>query len=284
MNEMVIVNIEGGFGNQLFSYAFGYAQSRRLNLPLWIDTSLQDNGLSRELEIDKLKITFDRRISYPIKRDILSRAFSNRIVKKLNIGLQTKVLHELIPYTFDQSMLEISKKNVYYAGNWQNYRYFDDYREDLKNLFQPQKALSSSFYDWKKSVAHENTVSIHIRRGDYVQIGCTVDEEYYHCAIERVQKKVPDAQFFVFTDDKEYASNLMDKTKASFEIVDYVKQNSTLEDFYLMCSCSHHIVANSSYSWWAAYLGNRDVCVIAPVTGIWKEDFYPDDWERISIE
>ena len=281
---MVIVNIEGGFGNQLFSYAFGYAQSRRLNLPLWIDTSLQDNGLSRELEINKLKITFGKRISYPIKRDFVSRAVGNRIIKKLSIGFQTQIIREQNPYTFDKAMLKTFKKNVYYAGNWQNYRYFDDYYDELKELFRPQYAMPAAFCDWEKKVNHENSVSIHIRRGDYVQIGCTVDEEYYYRAIEMVQKRIPDAKFYVFTDDKVYAGKLMDNTNARYEIVDYVKQNPTLEDFYLMSSCFHHIIANSSYSWWAAYLGNQDACVIAPVTGIWKEDFYPEGWKKVLVE
>lgn len=143
--------------------------------------------------------------------------------------------------------------------------------------------MHAAFCDWTKKVNHENSVSIHIRRGDCVQISCTVDEEYYYHAIEMVQKRIPNAKFYVFTDDKVYAGKLMDNTNARYEIVDYVKQNSTLEDFYLMRSCSHHFVANSSYSWWAAYLCNWDACIIAPLTGIWKDDFYPNDWEKIKV-
>ena len=75
----------------------------------------------------------------------MSRSVGNRIIKKLSIGFQTQVIREQNPYTFDKAMLKTSKKNVYYAGNWQNYRYFDDYYDELKELFRLQYAMPVAF-------------------------------------------------------------------------------------------------------------------------------------------
>ena len=196
----------------------------------------------------------------------------------------TKIIKEQTPFVFDTSVLNTSKTNLYYSGNWQNYRYFDDCKEELKELFQPKVNFPAGYNAFYRKVKMSNTVSIHIRRGDYVRIGCTIDEKYYYDAIDIIQYKIPHAKFFVFTDDKEFARKLMSKTSSSHEIVEYSQSNPTLEDFYLMTNCSHHIIANSSYSWWAAYLGDQNSQIVAPATGIWKSEFYPNDWEKIVIK
>ena len=282
---MIIVNIEGGFGNQLFSYAFGYSQAKRYHKSLCIDTSLQDNGLTRAYELDSLKIQYDRRLSYRIGRNILSRAFINKIAKRLAIGVGTVHILEKTAYEYDSSVVSgIVNNNVYYTGNWQNYRYFSEYRDELIEMFQPKNVdFSDGFREYAWKMKTPKSVSIHIRRGDYVQIGCAVDESYYKAAIDKMLEQESDPIFYVFTDDIDYAKAFMCTQKVNFEIVDYEKTNPTLEDFYLMSYCNKHIIANSSYSWWAAYLGDKDSAVVAPITTLWKNEFYPEHWIKLEV-
>ena len=281
---MIIVNIEGGFGNQLFSYAFGYSQAKRNNKTLCIDTSLQDNGLTRAYELDSLKIQYDKRLSYRIGRDILSRAVLNKITKRVAIGGGTVHISEKTAYEYDPSVVSCINNKVYYTGNWQNYRYFSEYRDELIEMFQPKNAdFSDGFKGYEKRMKTPNSVSIHIRRGDYVQIGCAVDESYYQSAIDKILKQESEPIFYVFTDDVDYAKAFMYTQKVNFKIVDYEKMNPTLEDFYLMSYCNKHIIANSSYSWWAAYLSAQDSVVIAPITTLWKSEFYPEHWIKLEV-
>lgn len=280
---MIIVNIEGGFGNQLFSYAFGYSQAQRNHCALWIDTSLQDNGLTRAYELGNLNIQFEKHISYHIGKDIVSRIIANKLCRKFAIGFTTKHVKERKAYVFDSSLLtEKVERNVYYTGNWQNYRYFSEYRDELAEIFQPKCNFSFGYTCYADKVKGFNSVSLHIRRGDYVQIGCTVNEEYYQVAVQKILEKKPTAKFFVFTDDADYSEKLMKTMNIDFEIVAYEKKKPTLEDFYLMSQCNAHIIANSSYSWWAAYLGKKDAMVVAPVMGVWTKDLYPSEW--ITVE
>lgn len=154
----VIVNLAGGFGNQLFCYSFGYALAKRKNAELIIDTSTQDNGLTRSLELMKLNIRFNHRISYKYKKGFFERAVLNKIRKRKAIGFTTKIYNEINPTIFEDAVFDI-QENTYFKGNWQSEKYFINYRDELlemltpkeeRNVSVPEAARSGHPFRWRQ--------------------------------------------------------------------------------------------------------------------------------------
>lgn len=163
----VIVNLAGGFGNQLFCYSFGYALAKRKNAELIIDTSTQDNGLTRSLELMKLNIRFNHRISYKYKKGFFERAVLNKIRKRKAIGFTTKIYNEINPTIFEDAVFDI-QENTYFKGNWQSEKYFINYRDELLEMLTPKEERNVSVRNLCSEMNNCNSVAVHIRRGDYV--------------------------------------------------------------------------------------------------------------------
>lgn len=288
----VIVNLAGGFGNQLFCYSFGYALAKRKNAELIIDTSTQDNGLTRSLELMKLNIRFNHRISYKYKRGVFERAVLNKIRKRKAIGFTTKIYNEINPTIFEDAVFDI-QENTYFKGNWQSEKYFINYRDELLEMLTPKEERNVSVRNLCSEMNNCNSVAVHIRRGDYVKIGCQLNMSYYDAAISMIRAKLPEAKLvlYIFSDDidfcKKYFSEKQEFADKGIELryPQYKSDNYTLDDLFLMSNCKHMIMANSSYSWWAAWLNqNKEKIVICPELGMWKGDFYPDNWIKIRCD
>lgn len=279
---MVIVCIREGFGNQLFTYACGYALSRERKMGLVLDTTLLDCGNFRKLELLKTNIKYDRRLSYGRREDLFSRAVWNKVKQKKAIGLRTVICREKKPWSYSPECFA-AKENVYLYGFWQSYHYFEKYEDDLKKMIVPNYEMASCVSEMIQKVKSEESVAIHIRRGDYVQIGCTLPLIYYKEAIYKMKEELPEAKFYVFSDDIKFAKdNIGDYLENSIFWQDDSNESS-LNDFFLMSACRHQIVANSTYSWWAAYLNsNKNKKVYAPIFGNWQECFYPESWNKIK--
>lgn len=288
----VIVNLAGGFGNQLFCYSFGYALAKRKNAELIIDTSTQDNGLTRSLELMKLNIRFNHRISYKYKKGFFERAVLNKIRKRKAIGFTTKIYNEINPTIFEDAVFDI-QENTYFKGNWQSEKYFINYRDELLEMLTPKEERNVSVRNLSSEMNNCNSVAVHIRRGDYVKIGCQLNMSYYDAAISMIRAKLPEAKLvlYIFSDDidfcKKYFSEKQEFADKGIELCypQYKSDNYTLDDLFLMSNCKHMIMANSSYSWWAAWLNqNKEKIVICPELGMWKGDFYPDNWIKIRCD
>jgi len=288
----VIVNLAGGFGNQLFCYSFGYALAKRKNAELIIDTSTQDNGLTRSLELMKLNIRFNHRISYKYKKGFFERAVLNKIRKRKAIGFTTKIYNEINPTIFEDAVFDI-QENTYFKGNWQSEKYFINYRDELLEMLTPKEERNVSVRNLCSEMNNCNSVAVHIRRGDYVKIGCQLNMSYYDAAISMIRAKLPEVKLvlYIFSDDidfcKKYFSEKQEFADKGIELCypQYKSDNYTLDDLFLMSNCKHMIMANSSYSWWAAWLNqNKEKIVICPELGMWKGDFYPDNWIKIRCD
>ena len=172
---------------------------------------------------------------------------------------------------YENRILESKNKNLYLDGYWQCENYFLDIREELLVELSIKSSLS------KKTIAIDNLISkstnavgLHIRRGDYVtnqetlKIHGICSLEYYYKAISLLEDKLGDCHYFIFSDDTEWAkANL--KIKGDMTIVDHNDGLKSYEDLYLMSKCDHNIIANSSFSWWGAWLNvNKSKIVIAP--------------------
>uniref|UniRef100_UPI0028D46783 alpha-1,2-fucosyltransferase n=1 Tax=Alloprevotella tannerae TaxID=76122 RepID=UPI0028D46783 len=167
-------------------------------------------------------------------------------------------------------------------GYWQSEKYFKDYGAEIVSMLTPTYPMTASFLELKKQIKSTNSVAVHVRRGDYVALGICLSDVYYREALLRICQKVIDPVFYVFSDDMEYAKQLFAKFVSEQVVpVCYEGHNSTIEDFLLMKSCKHNIIANSSYSWWAAWANvHEDKIVVAPKREN-RDDFYPEEWIQV---
>lgn len=257
---MITVRVNGGLGNQMFQYATARALATKYHTDLILDINEFDRYELRNFELDKFKI----RASIVNKNYLVKKIF-----KKLN-------LTKLVPnYYLEKSLkydseLNNCTKNAYLEGYFQNERYFKLIRDELLVDFIIKDSLSSYTHELKNLIENsKNSVSLHIRRGDYISNNQTNSThgtcslEYYDKAIGYIKNQIGDLKIFVFSDDVEWSKENLKYDNIYFVEAD--KNKIPHEDIYLMSLCNHNIIANSSFSWWGAWLNNNnEKIVIAP--------------------
>ena len=290
---MIVVKLSGGLGNQMFQYAFGRALSIRSNTTLFLDTSgLNDNihtHTKRNFELTHFLIqaTISSNSFITYKKNVF-----NFPVFILNLFRKKKILKQIVEQKlhFDSS-IKNTFHNAYFIGYWNSYKYFNDYADFIKKDFSFNLILDERNKLIAKKIQTAVSVSLHIRRGDYITnpetkaYHGTCDLEYYKKAVAILKEKYENLEFFVFSDDPEWVKQnfIID---ANFIIVSSTENSNGLQDMYLMTLCKHAIIANSTYSWWAAWLINNDnKTVIAPLkwynNSIDTADLFPNSWIRI---
>ena len=288
---MIVVKISDGFGNQLFMYACGYAVAKRNHAELLLDTSILDTNCLRKYELGYLNLFYNKRITVSKYKSRIIMAAARKI-KYFQLFKNMNVFEENLGKGFDKEILKVTD-NTYISGYWQSEKYFSEYRADLTKQFVPKIERSESVIKLMHEIQSNNSVALHVRRGDYMNIGCQLDMGYYDKAIETIKSINPNKHFvlYVFSDDvnfcKEYFSKKLHKDDRYIELryPIYKSDDYTLDDLFLMSKCNHIIMANSSYSWWAAWLNSNDEkMIICPEIGMWKGDYYPDDWLKISCD
>lgn len=277
---MIIVKISDGFGNQLFMYACGYAVAKRLKTSLLLDISYLDNSSLRKYELDKLNI--ERKSIFTTRK---LKCYPLRVTyrKIYHTWLRIRGFHflkEKRTYIYNSGFTQLKDKTYLY-GYWQTEKYFKDCRSDILKMFTPNYPLSVGCREYLKTVEQCNSVAIHVRRGDYVNLGICLDQSYYHQALLKMKEMVKTPQYFIFSDDMEFAKQLFEGENGDVSFVQYDSENSTLEDLFIMKSCKHIIMANSSYSWWAAWLNDNPFKIVIHPNDHQKDDFYPSEWLTI---
>jgi hypothetical protein len=293
---MVIVRLAGGLGNQLFQYATGRALAYRLQTTLKLDLGDYGDRVYRPygLEVFSLPAEPARMRDVPLEFRLAHlsgpmRRVCQRVPRQLLVGRRaaSKVIREKST-GFDRSVLEVIG-DVYLVGFWQSPKYFEDVasviRADL--ALSPERAGAAE--DITAEVRQQGTVSVHVRRGDYVTDPVissrhgTCSPGYYANALEWLSSRIEVKRVFVFSDDIEWARNEL-KFASPTVFVTEPGEDSVIRDFFLMSQCEHHVIANSTFSWWAAWLRrNPDGCVVVP--GRWfsdttvdTRDLYPTGW------
>lgn len=248
---MIIVRILGGLGNQMFQYAYAKA--------------LQDKGHHVKLDISKFK-KYTLHGGYHLdsfKIDLEIANSLSSILGKLGIKKSIKEKNLL----FDENLKSL-KGNEYLKGYFQTEKYFTEIRKILLDQFTIKSELSISTKNISKKIkTKENTCSLHIRRGDYISdkkannVHGTCDLIYYENAMKLINEKYKNTHFFIFSDDISWA-----KENLKIENSIYIDHKTIPhEDIYLMSLCKHNITANSSFSWWGAWLNKNDSkTIIAP--------------------
>ena len=262
---MKIVKINNGLGNQMFQYAFLYALRRKYNekikldiLDLKHDKKFNGYELDRVFNIKDDKINeFTRKYFLKIKtNNILSNITKN----KLSIYIEENRLEYL--YNIDL----FKKKNIsYYIGNFQSYLYFHNLYNEILQLYKFQTILNKKNEYIYNDIVNTNSVSIHVRRKDYLRMRhlsniCNID--YYNKSIKFINDKLENPKYFIFSDDHEWVKK---NFKFNYELVNWNNNNNSYIDMFLMTKCKNNIIANSTFSWWGAYLNHhRKNIIICP--------------------
>ena len=282
---MVISHLSGGFGNQLFSYAFAYAVAKARGEELWIDTSIQDSDwFFRNPDILNLNIKFDKRLSYKIGRSKLDKIL-NRIRFRSAIGWNTKIIKESdIPNVDGWFSTCVNQKgNIYIKGNWSCEEQFITAKSDILDMYSFNNSLSLGAQKVADEISSQKvSVGLHYRRGDYVKIGIVPSPDYFFDAMSSMSSRFNNPVFYCFSEEIDWVKKQFEGLPYDIRYPEYDSDNSSLEDFRLYSMCKHQIASNSSYSWWGAYLNtNENKYIIAPTDydGGWSTKLYPKGWD-----
>lgn len=289
---MIIVRLLGGLGNQLFQYACGRALALRTGHELVIETGLLDTRsltAPRFYALDAFNIS--GRLATPAD---MAEDFSllDRIQRRLGLRVASALTTIQEPHThFAPDLFPTQFDRICLVGYWQTEKYFQDYKEiirsDLALRAEHAARLEAGLL---ARLAAANSVSLHIRRGDYVadakinSVHGTCPLDYYRCAAAHIAGQVRSPEFFVFSDDPAWVRENLKLDYPLHLVSDGRLQN--FEELTLMSRCHHHITANSSFSWWGAWLNPRpDKLICAPRTwfldpALNARDLVPDSWLR----
>jgi hypothetical protein len=278
----------------MFQYAFGRTNAKRLGVELKIDLSdptlFIHNGfeLERLFNIQASKATSeDIKSVLGIQRHIIIRNF----IKAMGFRrfINSPILEEP-HFHFSSEMLRL-KRNSYVNGYWQSEKYFSDIKSEIQTEFSFKLPLSKKNSDLAKKINKLNSVSVHVRRNDYANNSnvnavhglCSLN--YYMSAIQYVVERVEKPFFFIFSDDPTWVKENF-KIDYPFEFIAHNQGAESYNDMRLMSMCKHHVIANSSFSWWGAWLNLSDTkIVITPKEWFVKEintiDLIPGNWVRI---
>lgn len=289
---MIVMKIWGGLGNQLFQYAYGYALSRQYGEELYCDVDF-----------------FKKQYAYVGKRRFVLNFFDNQIkvyqrsglVKVLESFLVNRLIQRVRPainitcgrlhfvkekrMKYAPVVSPVPGKLNYYDGYWQSSRYFYMYKQHFRELLLKNWNPEGQVKLFLDEVQTTNSVSVHIRRGDFAKsrlIGHEMKIDYYQKAIQYLQDKYEDVVFYIFSDDLEWVKQNLN-VKATVKYADYRCENGEIVDLLMMSKCRHGIMSASTFSWWGSWLKeeNELSTIVAPAGEYFNDCFIEKNWVQI---
>ena len=295
-----IVKFNGGLGNQMFQYAFACALSNKFGAEVLFDFSFFEDVkfhkdvTQRVFELDVFNLeckSITKEDLVKVKRPDFDSKLKRTLAKRLPKLFGINYFREKNNFCFEKKLLD-SPDYYYYDGYFQNEEYFKHLRPELLKKFTLKVQPDEKNQKILKKIQTTNSISIHIRRGDYVDLKCASKFHgvcslgYYQSAVDYLSKRVVAPHFFVFSDDIEWVMENLEIEHPSV-FVDFNSDKGWL-DFNLMKNCKHNIIANSSFSWWSAWLNeNKDKIIIAPnkwfaeCSGLDSKSILPENWIKI---
>jgi hypothetical protein len=288
---MIISQVLGGLGNQMFQYAAGRALALGLGQPFRQDVS----GFADFAGNDRVFNIPGEIATKAEMRRILGWQFPSQIRRVLAQPFMAAFRCRgfvVEPHAHYWPGIENVPQECYLHGYWQSEKYFNPVESIVRADFAFKVPLNGQNAELAVQMGRVNAVSLHVRRGDYVNNPKTLamhglcSMEYYHKAIGYISKRVEHPYFFVFSDDIPWVK---DNLKINFpcQYVGFNRGTKSYNDMHLMSLCRHHIIANSSFSWWGAWLnGREDKIVVAPKKWFAKDnndnnnmkDRFPSGW------
>lgn len=285
---MIVSRLVGGLGNQMFQYAAGRALALRRGVPFRIDRRTFDSYKTHAFGLNCFRADLAEAPAEQLP-DGAKEIRINRLLRPF-LGGALRVYAEKA-FTYDPEVLRLPDR-TYLDGYWQSEKYFADCADAVRQDFIVRHAPSPENQQWLERIAAADSVSLHVRRGDYVTnasaaaVHGTCDLGYYQRAVDIVrQVSGRDLVLFVFSDDPDWAAANL---QLPFEI-HLVRNNNAAtnyEDLRLMSACRNHVIANSSFSWWGAWLNpSPSKIVVAPqrwflAKDMVDRDLIPETWLR----
>jgi Glycosyl transferase family 11 len=287
---LVIVKLIGGLGNQMFQYATGRALAERLGVKLLLDVEAFKNYTKRSYKLHH----FDLPAAIALPCQVHRATRPNKLAALVdNILGRRCIVYPEKAFTFDAKVLSLSS-DVYLDGYWQSEKYFITSSNTIRREFALAKLGTSKDALWLDQIRGHLSVSLHVRRGDYISdantsaVHGTCAPDYYARASYALAAQLGgDPHFFVFSDEPKWArENLRLQFSHSFASLEGEEEDRDIREFRLMCACKHHIIANSSFSWWAAWLGaDPGKIVVAPKRWFRSlhddRDLIPEGWWKM---
>lgn len=286
---MIIVKIIGGLGNQMFQYAYAKSLQERGN-NVKIDLSAFETYiLHGGYQLDKYNIDLECTINEE-NNIYYQNSLLNKVLKKLKFYKDKTIQEQSLLY--DKSLLNVKDDN-YINGYFQSEKYFKNIRDSLIEQFTIKQGVSDYTNKIKAAILDsKNSCSIHIRRGDFINsinlnVHGACDLKYYIKAVNIVESKFKSIKYFIFSDDITWCKENLKLDNVVY--VDSEEKRLPHEDIYLMSLCNHNIIANSSFSWWGAWLNKcKEKIVIAPDKWFEDEellsqsyDIVPNSWIKL---
>jgi len=296
---MIVVKLIGGLGNQMFQYAFARSLALKNKTQLKLDITGFDNHFNtenytnRNFELNVFNITSEIASAEEISPFIKTKF--GKAIDFISFFLPFKSNHFYLrePYFHFFEKALTTPATAYIDGYWHSEKYFKNIRTVLLEEFSLKEKLTPELIRITEEIkASNNSVAIHIRKGDYISnpinkaIYKELTADYYQKAIQIIINKFPDAVFYIFSDEPEWFQQNVQTTENN-KFIKMRAGNKSYEDLFLMSLCKHNIIANSSFSWWGAWLNTHESkIVIAPQS--WyigndknTKDLIPENWIQI---
>ncbi len=287
---MIITRLQGGLGNQMFQYAAGLRLAAARQTQLKLDLTLldvRDGRTPRTYELDRFRISAEYATAEEIEARLAKRPLAARISRRLDRRAAARERH----FHYDPAVARLPDGSCL-EGYWQSERYFVDVAARVRQEFGFRSGPSGRNAELARQIAARAAVSVHVRRGDYAADAathaahglCPVD--YYQRAAAYVAERIRAPLFVLFSDDPEWTRAHLDLGGAAI-VADHNSAHDGPEDLRLMSLCRHHVIANSSFGWWGAWLNaDPEKIVIAPER--WfrdgardTSDLLPDRWVKL---
>lgn len=295
---MVIVKLRGGLGNQMFQYAAGRQLAILHQTTLKLDISIYRCGGLRSYDLEAFRIEGKLAKDEEVARIRAGRNLVTRFASWLGLPRGESqggpVFRETGVKPFNPSIAE-TPGDVYLDGYWQSEKYFADISDVIRREFTVRSPLVATNLRIAEMISNTQSVSIHVRRGDYVSNPATArvhgvcSLDYYRRCMALIAERIGRPHFYVFSDDPDWVMENL-RSDHPCTCVTHNDASHGHEDLRLMTMCEHNIIANSSFSWWGAWLNvNPDKLVFAPQEwfrdrSIDTRDLLPVDWIRVSAQ
>ncbi len=277
------IKLSGGLGNQMFQFATGYAVAKKNKVRLSLDLKyINKRQLFNGFELENVFNIYSK-ISF-LNKQLNYKSFNFSVI--LNIFEKSFYNFNEPHYHYSKKILDLPKHS-FLDGYWQSELYFKDYANEIREIYSFSPNLNKENNLIINDINNNNSISIHVRRGDFLlkqnNNHDTNLKEYYLKAIKDSSKFFKNPKFFIFTDDPSWVSeNFI--LNHSYNVVDINHGSKSFLDMYLMSLCQINIIANSSFSWWGAWLNNnKDKIIYAPKNWfndklIRTDDLFPKSW------
>ena len=292
---MVISWVQGGIGNQMFQYAAGRALSLLSQQSFYLDLQdFQDYSLHQGFQLNdvfnlNVDIADEQFLSSAL--GLRNQKFLRKLLKRPLFKLMRGSQFVVEPHFHYWPGFNSLRSDTYLYGYWQSEKYFKSIESTIRTDFQFIHALDSTNAVLAREMKDTTSVSIHIRRGDYLsdhrttKIMHVCDLDYYQRAINYIGSRIRDPIFYIFSDDMLWVKRQL-SIPGDVKFVEHNLGKESYRDMQLMSLCKHNIIANSSFSWWGAWLNtNSDKLVVAPTRWFVNNnsdiDLIPDCWARL---